>query len=135
MRIGEAARAAGVGIETIRYYERQGIIEQPPKPEAGHGVRDYPQRTIEQIRFIREAQQLGFSLREIEDLIWLQTHGGDCRTVRRHATEKLAEVDDKINRLTGIRSALEELIDRCPGRGGLRRCSILRAMRRSEDRA
>lgn len=135
MRIGEAAKAAGVGVETIRYYERQGIVPQPPKPKTGHGVRQYPQKTIEQIRFIREAQLLGFSLREIQDLMSLQSHGGDCRAVRAQATRKLAEVNRKIEHLIEIETALEDLIQQCPGRGGLRRCSILRTMRRGDARA
>jgi Hg(II)-responsive transcriptional regulator len=135
MRIGEAAKAAGVGVETIRYYERQGIVPQPPRPKAGRGVRQYPQETIEQIRFVREAQQLGFSLREIQDLMSLQSHGGDCGAVRAQASDKLAEVNRKIERLAEIKVALEDLIRQCPGRGGLRRCSILQAMQRSEDHA
>lgn len=135
MRIGEAAKAGGVGVETIRYYERQGLVPQPPKPKTGHGVRQYPQKTIEQIRFIREAQHLGFSLREIKDLMSLQSHGGDCGAVRAQASDKVAEVNRKIERLTEIKAALEDLIQQCPGRGGLRRCSILRAIRRSKDHA
>jgi len=133
MRIGEAAKAAGVGVETIRYYERRRIIRQPPKPKTGHGFRQYPQRTVEQIRFIREAQRLGFFLREIQDLMSLQDHGGDCGAVRRHANDKLAEVNQKIERLIEIRTTLEDLIRRCPGRGGVSRCSILRAMRPSKE--
>lgn len=134
MRIGEAARAAGVGVETIRYYERQGIITQPARPETGKRVRQYPTQTVEQIRFIREAQQLGFSLREIQDLIRLQDHGSSCGAVRRQATEKLAEVNDRIDRLMAIKTALQALIEQCPGRGDLRRCSILHALRGKDAR-
>lgn len=134
MRIGQAAKAAGVGVETIRYYERQGIIRQPSRPGNGHGVRQYPPTTVEEIRFVRQAQQLGFSLREIRELMVLQAHGGDCASVRDQARRKLTEANDKIRRLAAIGAALEDLIDRCPGRGGLRRCAILNAIRRSEER-
>ncbi len=71
MTIGEAARRAGVGVETIRFYERRKLISQPPKPSGG-GYRSYPEETVDRIRFVRQAQELGFSLREIVDLLSLR---------------------------------------------------------------
>jgi len=131
MTIGKAAREAGVGVETIRFYERRGLIEQPPKPEDA-GFRDYPAATVQRIRFIRQAQELGFSLREIEELLSLRADpAADCRDVRARATVKIAEVDRKIARLARIRGALEALIAACPGRGALRACTILGALAES----
>ncbi len=131
--IGKAAREAGVGVETIRFYERKGLIEQPPKPE-GSGFRDYPAETVQRIRFIRQAQELGFSLREIEDLLSLRADPkADCRDVRARATVKRDEVTRKIAQLERIRDALDELIAACPGRGALRACSILSAFTTRED--
>lgn len=128
MTIGQAAREAGVGVETIRFYERQGLIEQPSKRE-GAGVRLYPADLVERIRFIREAQQLGFSLREASELLMLRADpNADCSDVREQATAKLGEVEQKIELLQRIHTALTTLIASCPGHGGLSACSILDAL-------
>jgi len=124
MTIGRAARAAGVGVETIRFYERRGLIEQPPKPYGG--FRTYPRETVERIRFIRQAQELGFSLREIGELLALRADPAtDCARVRERAIAKRAEVERKISQLMRIRAALDELIAACPGEGAVRACTIM----------
>lgn len=126
--IGEAARRAGVGVETIRFYERRGLVEQPPKPR-GAGFRVYPAEQIRRIKFIRQAQQLGFSLREIAVLLSLRADpAADCSMVRQQAVAKLDEVRGKLEQLRRIGSALEILIANCPGEGGLQVCSILDAL-------
>ncbi len=134
LTISKAARKAGVGVETIRFYERKGLIEQPPKPQ-GTGFRVYPGETVQRLRFIRQAQELGFSLREIKDLLSLRadpkTDSGD---VRERAEAKLTEVNRKITDLERIRSALEALISACPGGGALRACSIMDALEGDGDR-
>ncbi len=128
LSIGKAASKAGVGIETVRFYERQRLVAQPPKPE-GVGVRQYPADTVKRIRFIKEAQELGFSLREIHDLLALRADpAADCSKVQEQATAKLGEVRRKIERLKDIGAALERLIAACPGRGGLQACSIMDAL-------
>ena len=128
MTISRAAAKAGVGVETIRFYERKGLIEQPPKP-FGPGFRDYPEDVIRRVRFIRQAQDIGFSLREIAELLSLRADpSADCSDVRVQATMKLEEVNRKITRLEEIRDALEDLISACPGRGALRACSIMDAL-------
>ncbi|MGH9770246.1 MAG: MerR family transcriptional regulator [Candidatus Acidiferrales bacterium] len=128
LTIGRAARNAGVHVETIRFYERQGIIKQPPKPN-GTGVRVYGDETIARIRFVREAQQLGFSLREIRELLALRANpAADCSNVRDKATAKLHDVQRKIERLRQIGAALEALIVACPARGSLQACSIIDAL-------
>lgn len=128
MRIGEAAQAANVGVETIRFYERKGLIDQPERPTNG-GFRIYPFETVKRIRFIRQAQELGFSLREIEELLSLKSAPDtDCSSIRERALAKRKEVDAKIKLLKEIDRTLVTLIDACPGKGSLNFCSILGAM-------
>lgn len=134
MRIGELAKMAGVGVETIRFYERKGLVAQPSRPAAG-GFRSYPEETVARLRFIRQAQDIGFSLRETRELLSLQLDpSADCGEVRGHAQAKLDEVKRKITSLECIKQALEELIEACPGEGALRECSILAALTTSIDR-
>jgi len=131
--IGEAARQAGVGVETIRFYERRGLIERPLKPQ-GSGFRTYPAEQVRRIKFIRQAQQIGFSLKEIRELLALRADPkADCSMVRQQAVGKLEEVRHKIEQLHRIGSALEGLIAVCPGRGGLQACSILDTLAASGD--
>lgn len=133
MRISEAAKAAGVGVETIRFYERKGLVEQPRRPVLSGGFRFYSGKTVERIRFIRQAQEIGFSLREIKELLSLRVDpAADCGEVRTHARTKLDEVNRKIASLKEMKGALEELIEACPGQGAaLGECSILEALTRS----
>lgn len=129
MTIGTVARQAGVGVETIRFYERRGLIRQPPKPQ-GAGQRRYAPETVERIRFIRQAQHLGFVLREIEELLSLQADpAADCSDVRGRALVKIEEVNQRIAQLAEIRGALVRLLAACPGSGALGACSILEALR------
>ena len=128
MTISKAAKGAGIGIETVRFYERRGLITQPLKPAAG-GFRDYPPETLARLRFIREAQDLGFSLDEIAELLSLRADPeANCAQVQRRAEAKLAEVRRKIERLQDIGAALDRLIAACPGKGALGACSILEAL-------
>lgn len=134
MTIGKAAREAGVSVETIRFYERKGLVEQPPKPAFG-GFRVYSEDTLHRVRFIRQAQELGFSLKEIDELLSLRADPAiDCSDVRERAVTKLAEVKRKITELDRIRAALETLIAACPG-GALRACSIMDALEGDRERA
>lgn len=128
LTISRAAERAGVGVETIRFYERRGLIRQPPRPRNG-GFRYYDNDVVERIRFIRQAQELGFSLREIKELLSLRADpAADCADVRAKAISKRAEVDRKIGQLQHIRAALGELIASCPGGGALRACTIIDAL-------
>ncbi len=130
MRISEAAEAAGVGVETIRFYERKGLVEQPRRPFPGGGFRSYSAEAVERVRFIRQAQEIGFTLREIKELFSLRVDSNaDCGKVRGHARTKLDEVNRKIASLTDMKTALEALIESCPGQGAaLGECSILKAL-------
>jgi MerR family copper efflux transcriptional regulator len=128
MKISTVAKQAGVGVETIRFYERKALITQPPKPSDG-GFRRYPAATVERVRFIRQAQSLGFSLKEIGELLALKAEpSADCGDIRARALAKRQAVDRKIEQLAHIRAALDTLIAACPGRGALWSCSILGAL-------
>lgn len=127
LTISKAAQAAGVGIETIRFYERKHLVQQPLKPD--RGVRRYSDELVARIRFIKKAQQLGFSLREIRELLALRADPStDCSDLRQQAEAKLGEVRQKIEQLQEMGAALQTLIATCPGRGALQACSILEAL-------
>ena len=124
LTIGALASRAGVGVETIRFYERKGLVRRPPRP--GTGFRVYPEETVARIRFIRQAQTLGFTLQEIAGLLALRvTPGTDCAAVRSRAVAKLANVEARLAELERIRGALAKLIAACPGRGAVTTCTIL----------
>lgn len=137
LTISQAARAAGVGVETIRFYERRQLIDQPTK-QAGAGPRSYSDAIVRRVRFIKEAQQLGFSLQEARELLTLRSDpAAECSDVRDLATTKLDDVRDKIRRLAAMEAALERLVQACPGCGSLDHCSIMDALipGRPESRA
>lgn len=126
LTIAKAAAEAGVSVETIRFYERRGLIQQPPK---GEGYRVYPAEMVARVRFIRQAQQIGFSLREVQELLSLRADpAADCADVRRRAAQKIEEVDRKIADLQRVRAALETVVSVCPGRGGLTDCTVMAAL-------
>jgi len=125
--IGEAARAAGVGVETIRFYERKGLVEQPPKP--ARGARRYSRTTVDRVRALRQGQALGFSLAEVGALLALRADpAADCGAVRKRAEGHLAEIERRRARLGEIADRLRGLIAACPGQGDPRECSILDAL-------
>ncbi len=132
MTIGEAARTANVSVETVRFYERRQLIQQPPKPRFG-GFRRYPEDTVRRIRFIRQAQTLGFSLREAAELLKLrddaETDAGDFQV---RAQEKLKDVEIRIAQMQEISRVLRRLLEVCPGQGPLTGCSILGALEADE---
>ncbi len=124
--IGKLADEAGVGVETVRFYERSGLVQQPQKLS---GFREYPADTVERIRFIKRAQQLGFSLTEIRELIGLNgCHNGSRAEVKQLTGKKLQEIRQKIEDLERLESTLRELFDRCNGRGSLSGCPIIESI-------
>lgn len=131
--IGKAARQAGVTLETIRFYERKGLIERPSRPQ--RSFRHYSMRIVAQVRFIKQAQRLGFSLREVRGLLDLWGDAeADCADVRERAAMKLNEVQGKIVRLQEIELALDDLIERCPREGALKGCPIIETLAHSAER-
>lgn len=127
LTIGALARRAGVGVETVRFYERQGLLRQPSRREGGY--RSYPEDAVAQIRFIRQAQALGFTLEEVGALLNLKIATGTRSTaMRSRAVAKLADVEARIRQLERIREALEKLVAACPGKGPLATCTIMEAL-------
>jgi MerR family transcriptional regulator, copper efflux regulator len=125
--IGELAKRAGVRIDTVRYYERSGLLS--PHTRSASGYRRYRDLEVARLRFIRRAQALGFTLGEIKSLLKLSAQRNVAQ-VKRSAQEKLADVDRRINQLQRIREGLAELICECPGHGRAEDCPILRALGR-----
>ncbi len=127
LTIGRLARKARVGVETIRYYERRGLLPAPPRD--GSGYRIYGPEDVARIRFIKRAQSLGFSLQEILDLLSLQADpNASCAEVKARAEAKMADIDQKIAALQKIRRALALVSAQCRGRGPVSGCAILEAL-------
>ncbi len=128
LTIGKVAAQAGFGIETVRYYEREGLIDEPPRSESS-GYRHYPEDTVSRLHFIRKAKELGFSLKEIRELLKLKAKpSGSCATVRAQAEDKIADIDEKIAVLQAMREALTGLVHECSGNGPRTECPILNAL-------
>ncbi len=125
LTIGAVAKAAEVNVETIRYYQRLGLIEEPAKPLGG--VRRYAGDAVDRVRFIKRAQQLGFSLAEIRRLLALE-EARSCGSARALAEEKLALVKARMADLERMRRALEDLIERCEVRRGRIVCPIIETL-------
>ena len=127
LTIGKVAREAGVGVETVRFYEREKLIEEPPRKPSGY--RQYPPATVRRIRFIRRAKALGFTLREIRELLSLRADpDSTCQDVRRRAEAKIADIQDKLRALRRMKKALADLTAACAGRGPVMECPILAAL-------
>lgn len=123
--IGTLAKRAGVSIDTVRYYERSGLLA--PQTRLPSGYRRYGDPQVARLRFIRRAQELGFSLRDVSELLGLSGLR-DVARVKRSAERKLAEVDKRIAALQRVQNALSELIAQCPGHGRAAACPILKAL-------
>ena len=127
MTRSKVAERSGVGAETVRFYEQRKLIPTPPRSDAGY--RQYDASFVERIRFIKRAQELGFTLEEIRDLLRLRVEpGATAGDVRRQAQAKLSEVEGKIRDLERIRDALAHLIAACRGHGPTSECPILEAL-------
>ncbi len=131
LTIGRIARDAGTGVETIRFYERQGLLAKPARTTSGY--RSYAPEVVRRLRFIRHAKELGFSLREIKELLSLRvTAGKSCSDVKSRAAQKISEIDRKMTSLTRIRRALVKLSAACSGKGPASACPILDALEMQE---
>ncbi|XQA63384.1 heavy metal-responsive transcriptional regulator [Xanthomonas sacchari] len=122
--IGALARQADVAIDTVRYYERQGLL--PLAPRRASGYREYDAAAVQRVRFIRRAKELGFSLEEIGELLALQddrVHG--VEGIKQRASARLQALDRRIAELTEMRDTLAALVEECPGRGAPDACPIL----------
>jgi len=127
LTIGKLAKKVNVNIETIRYYERRGLIPKPRRRESGY--REYSDETTKRILFIKRAKDLGFSLNEIDELCSLKiAPGTTCSDVKSKAEEKIADIDDKIKILQRMKKALFKLSKACSGKGSVNECPILEAL-------
>ncbi len=127
LTIGKVACQAGVGVETVRFYERQGLIEDPPRRASGY--RQYPPETPARIRFVRRAKLLGFTLKEIKELLSLRASPNSrCTDVRLRAEAKIEDIQQKIRDLQKMNKALKQLTAACDGRGPVTECPILEAL-------
>jgi len=122
--IGELAKQAKVNIETIRYYERRGLIAEPSRNKSGY--RQYSREALRRTEFIKRCQALGFSLKEIQEILELRmTPESTCADVKSRVTDKLIDIDGKIDELVRIRDALSRLLKKCTGKGPIGTCPIL----------
>lgn len=127
LTIGAVAKRAGVAIDTIRYYEREGLLPEPARRPSGY--RSYGEGTVAQLRFIRRAKALGFTLEEIRGLLALSAdRQRGVEAVKRRAQQRLAGIEARIAELERVRAGLAELIEACPGHGAPEQCPILRAL-------
>lgn len=127
LSIGEVASEAAVHVETLRYYERKGLVPKPPRTASNYRL--YPSETVARVRFIKHAQDLGFTLREISELLALRsTRGAKASDVRRKAEAKLQDIEEKLEALKAMRATLKTLIGGCSGKGPATTCTILAAL-------
>src|SRR5437870_7030925 len=118
LTVGEVARRAAVHIETLRYYERQGLVARPPRSRANYRL--YPEETIRRVQFIKRAQQLGFSLKDITELLALRaTPETPCADIRTRAVAHIDTIEGKIRALHAMKAVLTQLVAECPGQGAI----------------
>jgi MerR family mercuric resistance operon transcriptional regulator len=130
--IGTLAKQAGVNVETVRYYQRRGLVPQPERPIGG--IRRYSSVHVRRLRFIRQAQTLGFALEEVIDLLALED-GRHCREAERLGSSKLAIVRARVAQLRRVENALAALLDQCHSNTGKIRCPLIVAMEDTETDA
>ncbi len=130
LTIGTVAKACSVNVETVRYYQRRGLIEAPRRPSGG--VRRYGEDTVRRLRFIRRAQALGFTLAQIAELLRLE-RTPDCNRARKLAAAKLADVKHKLADLERVRRSLAALVTACAAERDPRSCPIVESLSSEED--
>ena len=127
LTIGRLAKQVGLGIETVRFYERQGLIEPPPRTDSNYRI--YPEEEVTRLRFIKKAKSLGFTLNEIKELLFIRHDPNATKAdIKNRTLNKIEDVKQKISDLTRIKMALEYLVSSCDGHGPLEECPILEAL-------
>jgi MerR family mercuric resistance operon transcriptional regulator len=133
LTIGKVARNAGLAIDTVRFYEREGLLDKPARTASGY--RHYSSDAVARLRFIRQAKELGFTLSEIRELLTLRVAAGkSCADVKARAEAKIADVEQRMAQLGRMKRALVKLASACSGRGPTSACPILDAMEMREVR-
>lgn len=132
LTIGRVAQQAGVGVETVRFYERQGILEEPPRRQSGY--REYGEDAVARLRFIKRAKQLGFTLKEIKELLALRRDPSTpAAEVKRRAEAKIADIEMKVRSLQKMKKALLKLTTACSRHGTISECPLLGALGRGDE--
>lgn len=127
LTIGKIAELGGVNLQTIRYYERERLLPEAPRLTSGYRV--FTGETVRRVRFIKRAQELGFTLAEIRELLSLRVdHERDSGSVRELAVNKIRDIEEKIRSLQAMKGALEHLTGRCSGHGPASECPILESI-------
>lgn len=127
--IGQVAKQSGVSVETVRYYEKEGLLEVPERKESGY--RQFKGDTIARLSFIQQAKKLGFSLKEIGELLSITSDANTvCDDVKQLSQDKLVDIEKKIKMLQQMRKSLKKLIDVCPGQAPINDCPILDALQK-----
>ncbi len=131
LKIGEVAKQSGLGVETVRFYEREGLIAEPPRRASGY--RAYPGSVVPRLSFIRHAKELGFTLKEIRELLSLRVdRRANCSAVEKRAQAKITDIEERIRSLQRIRRTLRKLVEACDGRKPTSECPILESLDRGE---
>jgi MerR family transcriptional regulator, copper efflux regulator len=130
MKIGEISKRSGVGIEPIRYYEREGLLPEPERRPSGY--RQYDESTVERLEYIRVAKELGFTLAEIRELLEFSftTHAG-CDHIRQRAEAKMADIEGKIRSLQQMKRSLGRIIQSCRVKGSTEDCPLVHKTKRT----
>jgi Hg(II)-responsive transcriptional regulator len=132
MRTGQLAEQVGVNLQTVRYYERRGLLAEPPRRDSGY--REYGPESVDALRFIKRAQQLGFTLNEVEQLLHLAAGGPDaCDAARALANHRIADLDTRIADLQAMRDSLERLAQTCERPHGERECALLQSLAPAQE--
>lgn len=127
LTIGEVAKRTGIGVETVRFYEREGLLEEPERRPSGY--RQFDERIVTRLRFIRRAKELGFTLKEIKELLSLKLDPSTtCTDVKSRAEVKIENIEERIRTLQRMKHALAKLTKACSGRGRTSDCPILDAL-------
>ena len=127
LTIGQLAKRAEVGVETVRFYERKALLAEPDRRPSGY--RQYGEEVVHRLRFIKRAKELGFTLNEIKELLSLRIDPSTtCADVKNQAEEKIGDIQAKIRTLQRMKKALVKVTKACSGRGGTSECPILEAL-------
>ena len=132
LTIGDVAKRADVNIETLRYYERRGLVARPPRSMSNYRL--YPEDAVRRVRFIKRAQELGFSLKEIQELLSLRAAPkARCADVRGRALAKIDDIEERMRVLRAMKKALTKLVAECAGRAPVSECPILESFDAEDD--
>lgn len=123
MKIGEVAKRSGTGIETIRFYEREGLLLEPERRPSGY--RQYGEATVERLDYIRRAKELGFTLAEIKELLELSFAASNCEHIRQRAEAKITDIESKIRSLQQLKRSLGKIVERCRTKNSTEDCPLV----------